>query len=229
MSTRPQIVDRPCVDARFQLEQSRPVGMWPEGLRKIVGPEAWLLDCLLRIHAKLDDVQEDLEHRLRLHIRTGRAERHQETAVTEGHGRVGRQARSLAALQRGSMVRIEPALRAASGADQAQPGDDRRAADAIARRGGKRVALLVDDADIARVGLSGVLLDPCGKSRRASRAKPRLRHLGERLMWPDARSLSGRVLLREERIQRNIDELRIAVVGSRSAKARFSASLTRWM
>ena len=87
-------------DPAFQSQRSSQVRMRSERVREVLRLEPGRLDGLLRVHAKHRNVQENLEHRLRLSIAAGRTERHQQFAVFEGHRRVGCQAGPFPRLER---------------------------------------------------------------------------------------------------------------------------------
>src|SRR5712692_11427515 len=81
-----------------------------EGIRKTVAGKARRLDCLLRVHAEKDNVQESLEHCLRLDVSSGSTERHEGPAVAQRQSGVRRQAGPLSRSNTGSMIGVGPGL-----------------------------------------------------------------------------------------------------------------------
>src|SRR5439155_12348735 len=68
-------------DAALDVELARLVAVRPEGVGEALADDARLLDRLLRVHPELRDVEEYLQHRLRLPVAAGAAEGHEELAV----------------------------------------------------------------------------------------------------------------------------------------------------
>src|SRR5262249_29822668 len=80
----------------FKTQLIRVIGVRLERAWIAVGGKARRLNGRLRQHAKDGDVEEDLQHRLALHVTTGSAEWHPGLAVLKDNGRARGEARALA-------------------------------------------------------------------------------------------------------------------------------------
>ena len=85
----PEIISHVGANSSFHAEASWEKGVWPERIRETLANDSWLLDGLLRVHPEVDDVQEDLGHRLGLPVATGRPKDHCQAPLTEGEGWIG--------------------------------------------------------------------------------------------------------------------------------------------
>ena len=128
-------------EAALQADAAGRVGVRVGRAGEAEGGEAGLLDGGLRGHVEDEHVEQDLQHRLRLHVVAGRAEGDEVAAVLDRERRAGGEARALAGREAGGMVRVGPGLHAARGGRDAGAGDDRRVEAAIAGGGGEAVAL----------------------------------------------------------------------------------------
>ena len=72
--------------------------VWPERVGKVPSRDTGRFCSQLRIHPELDNVEEDLRHRLALGITTWSAERHERLALFECRGRIGGQEWTFAGL-----------------------------------------------------------------------------------------------------------------------------------
>ena len=165
-----------------------------------------------------------------LAVAARRAERHEQPAVFEGHGRSGREARPLAGRDLARMAGHEPALRSPRRHDAADPRHHRRVHVRIAGRGGEAIALRVDDRDVGRV-------ERPGRPRGAERTRhhrpapqrghgvgvPRRRHAWPRAILADEGAPHIGIGFREQRVSGHLDVLGVTVVGPRGRQKRFSS------
>src|SRR5436190_22348922 len=86
-------------EASLEQQAARRIGVRCERVREAEAERSRLLDGFLRVHAKLDYIEEDLDHRLGLRVATGRTEGQERPAFLERQGRVRRQAGPLARLE----------------------------------------------------------------------------------------------------------------------------------
>src|SRR5215510_2059827 len=126
----------------------RLVGVRFERARIAVCGEARCFSGCLRQHAKHCHVQEDLQHRLTLHIATWGAKWHIGLAVLEDHRRARSETWALARCHGTGMPLDSPGLRTASRDYQACPRYHGSLRTAITGCCGKDVTLLVNDTQI---------------------------------------------------------------------------------
>ena len=136
------------VDPALDIEQTRMIGVRLERGRKTVRGHARRFDRLLHLHPEQVDVEEDLQHRLSLHVAAWRAERHFHLARRDRDRRTGRKPRTLAGRDAGRMIRVAPVLAAARRRNDAQLRDHRRVVGAVARGCREHIAVAVDNADM---------------------------------------------------------------------------------
>ena len=153
------------------------IGVRLERGREAVGRNARRFDRLLHLHAEQVDVEEDLQHRLGLHVAAGRAERHFHLARLNGDRRARRESRPLAGGHARRMIGVAPVLAAARRRNDAQLRHHRCVVRSVARRRREHVAMPVDDTDVRRVDLRRHE-GPLGYRRRSTR-----RALGHHFAW----------------------------------------------
>ena len=128
----------------------REVAMRPERVGERLGREARGLDRALGAHAEDGHVQQDLEHRLELHVAARRPERRHLAPGAEHQRGTGREPRALAGCDGAGVSGVEPTLRAARRHRESRAGNDGRVGRRVARGGRERVALAVDHGRVRR-------------------------------------------------------------------------------
>ena len=202
----------------LQAQHAGLVGVRPERAGETLRGEARRLDRGLRVHAVNRVVEKHLQHRLGLDVAARRAEQEGELAVLLGERRIGRQARPLPRCDHAGMARIDPVLVAPRADAEAQARNDRRRRVAVRRRRREAVAPGVGDADIGRVLVpaatpaGGGLAHP-GHLRPTEPRLAGLRQVGTGTVRVDCADPRGRVAVREQVVERHVDELRIAEIG----------------
>src|SRR4051794_269763 len=93
-------------------------------LREAVARHARRFDRCLWVHAEVDEVDGQLDHRLWLHIVAGRAIRCEDLAIAHDQAGIWGEAWPLAGGDRARVVRIQPRLHAATGDDEAETRHD---------------------------------------------------------------------------------------------------------
>ena len=157
-----------------------------------------------------------------LHVAAGRPDRHVGLAVAQHQRRRQRRARALARLERVRQPLGEPEHLRARAHAEAEAGDDRRAVEpAAARGGGDEVAVAVGDVEVAGVARQADVGSPTpaaldhGRLRRQDGSRP---SGAPGRSSSDARSPTSarrcvRVLGAQQRLERHVDEVRVAVPG----------------
>src|SRR5512136_2852811 len=107
--------------------------MWGERVREVVTAEARGLDGLLNVHPELGNVQEDLQHGLRLLVAARRAYRHERLAILHDQPRARRQSRAFAGREGRRVLWVQPQLDEPGPEGDAMAGNHRRIEPAIAR------------------------------------------------------------------------------------------------
>src|SRR5262249_21692660 len=141
-------------NARFDAEPALVMDIRVEGVGERQGCDARRFHCLLRKHAKIDDIAESLQHALRYYVAARCAERHhaglRAPSIERQRGRWS-QTRPLPWRQACGMRWIEARLHAARRNDDAEARHDGTAVDRIAGRATEGVAGCVDNAEVCGV------------------------------------------------------------------------------
>ena len=185
-------------------------------IREAVGDEPRGLDRLLDAHAEHHVVQEDLQHGLRLRSPPGAPNGMSHSPPRQRQRRIGRQPRPLARRDAGGVARHRPGLRSARRTDkspgQGSPGRPTTTSLGVA----EMRCLAIDDADVGAYRRRWIPARRRRRLRRAGRRRP----TGNR----PAGGISGQARVADEspprpprrpgeqRVHRDVDEARVAVV-----------------
>ena len=158
----------------------------------------------------MQHIQHHLQHGLDLHIPARRAEGHHPAAARHHHGRVGCQPRALARRDTGGMRGIRPALASAIGRNESKPRHHRRIPGTIRRCRAESIAPTIHHRDIGCIRLNRRQITPHWPIRRAPRAQQRWIHGRMRAHRVHLGHPRGQMSVRQQGIQRHINESRVA-------------------
>src|SRR5437867_3080867 len=145
-----QRLEHVCGDSPLRTHQARVVGRWKARVREAIAIEARRFHGFLRIEAKLDKIQKDLQRPLGNVITSVTTEGDHGLTVLQGQGWRRSQARTLARGQRCWMARFNFRLRATQTQGHARARDNGARLGTLTRRTGKDVAVLVHHPKVRR-------------------------------------------------------------------------------